>query len=173
MIGVKERWQQLAGSLIERGEDCGIKEHILVDLKEAMKLKDEMRLSVLRMLLSDIKNEEVSGSERRELADDEVISVLRRAIKRRKEAAEQFRKGGREEMAEKEEKEIECIEKYLPPSLSDDELKVIIQGAITELGANSIKDMGKVMKFVMDKVSGRADGKAVSEMVKQMLSGAP
>ena len=151
----------------------GVKERILADLKEAMKLRDEVRLSVLRMLLSDIKNEEVSGSERRELADNEVISVLRRAIKKRKEAAEQFRKGGRGEMAEKEEKEIEYIEKYLPPSLSGEELRVIIQGAITELGANSIKDMGKVMKFVMDKVNGRTDGKAVSEMVKQMLSGAP
>jgi len=151
----------------------GLKERIISDMKEAMRVKDDVRLSVLRMLLSDIKNEEVSGSERRDLTDEEVISVLKRAVKRRREAAEQFRQGNRQEMAEREEKEIKYIEIYLPPSLSDEELKAIIQGAITEVGANGVKDMGRVMRIVMDRVKGRADGRAVSEMVRRMLEGAP
>ena len=145
------------------------------DLKEAQLAKDEVKTGTLRLLLSEIHNSEIllrqsSGQEKGELSDSDVISVIQREIKKRKEAAEGFRSGGREEQARKEEVELKVLEGYLPAQISNEELTEIVQRAITELDAAQLADMGKVMSVVMGKVSGRADGKRVSEMVKVRLS---
>jgi len=146
-----------------------IKEKIDSDLKEAMKSSDSLRVSTLRLIKSAIKNKEIEKG--KALTDDEIIQLLNSLVKQRVESVQMYRKGNREDLAEKEEAEIEILKSYMPEPLSDQEIKDIIQQAITETGATSMKDMGKVMKFVMGKVKGRADGKKVNEMVKQMLAG--
>ncbi len=138
------------------------------DLKTAQLARDEVKVSTLRLLLSEIKNAEISkGSE---LSDSEIVSIVQREVKKRKEAAVGFRSGGREEQALKEESESKILEAYLPSQLSNEELTKIVQDSINEVGASSIQDMGKVMGIVMGKVAGRADGGAVSNLVKEKLS---
>jgi uncharacterized protein YqeY len=127
-----------------------------------MKGGDRDRVGALRLVLSEVQKAAKDGN------DDE-LAVLRRERKRRLEAAEQFRGGGRPELAEREEAEAELIAGYLPAELSDDELAVLVHEAVTESGASSPKDMGMVMKAVMTKVGGRADGKRVSTMVREAL----
>ncbi len=146
-----------------------LKQRIMEDMKEAMKAKDTARVSTLRLLLSEIKNKEID--KRGELSDDEVLAVIQKAVKQRRESIEQYKKAGREDLAEKESKELEILESYLPQPLTEEELEAIIDEAIKEVGATSPRDMGKVMKVVMPKVRGRADGKVVNQKVREKLGG--
>ncbi len=146
-----------------------IQEKIQSDLAEAMRSKEALRLSVLRMMKSAVKNKEVDKM--RPLEEAEALGVLNTLVKQRKDSVEQFRKGGREELALKEEAEIKIIEEYLPPGASDEDIRRAIEEAVQETGAASIKDMGKVMKATMARLSGKtADGSRVSQLVKEKLS---
>ena len=147
----------------------GLKEKIMQDMKEAMKAKDTAKVSTLRLLISEIKNKEID--KRGELTDDEILAVIQKAVKQRKESIEQYEKAGRNDLVEKEKKELEILEAYLPQPLSEGELEAIIDEAIKEAQATSVKDMGKVMKIVMPKVRGRADGKIVNQKVREKLGG--
>ena len=138
------------------------------DLKQTQLAKDELGLSTLRMLLSEIYNAKIQKGN--ELSDQDIISVVQKEAKKRKEAALGFRQGSREEAALKEEAELKVLETYLPKQLSDEELIGIVQQVITETGANTIVDMGKVIGAVMGKVSGQVDGSRVSNLVKERLS---
>ena len=138
-------------------------------LAEAMRSKDQLRLSCLRMMKSAVKNKEVDKM--KPLEEGEVIAVLNTLVKQRKDSVEQFRKGGREELAQKEEAEIKIIEEYLPAAASDDDMQRAVEEAIQETGAASIKDMGKVMKATMARLAGKtADGGRVSQLVKEKLA---
>ncbi len=135
-----------------------------------MRNKDALRLSVLRMMKTAVKNKEIEKM--KPLDEGEVISVLNTLVKQRKDSVEQFRNGGREEMARKEEAEIKIIEAYLPAAASEDEIRSAIEEAVKETGAASIKDMGKVMKAALGLLAGKsADGSRVSQMVKERLQG--
>jgi uncharacterized protein YqeY len=139
------------------------------DLNAAMKARDEVTTATLRMALTAVTNEEVAGKEARELSDDEVIRVLTRENKKRREAAEAFDGAGRPELAARERAEGEVLERYLPAQLGDDELVELVRAAIAETGAASTRDMGAVMKVVQPRVAGRADGKRVSDEVRRQL----
>ena len=139
------------------------------DMVAAMKSGDKDRLSTLRMLLSAIKYKEVDA--KHQLNDEEVVSVLSTLIKQRQDSIDQFRKGGREDLVLKESKEVEVLKGYLPPQLSADEVRDIIKKAAQETGAAGPKDMGKLMKAVMPLVKGKADGKLVNDIVKEVLGG--
>lgn len=145
-----------------------LKERIQSDMKSAMKAGDKERLRVIRMLLAAIKQIEVE--ERRELDDAAVIAVLTRMVKQRRDSIAQFTEGGRKDLAAREETEIGVLEDYLPEPLTNEELDTIIEAAIAETGAAGIRDMGKVMGRVKDRVHGRADMGAVSSRVKGRLS---
>lgn len=138
------------------------------DLKQAQLARNEVKVSTLRLLLSEIKNAEIAKSG--ELCDEDVVSVVQKEVKKRKEAAEGFRKGGREDQAQREEAELAVLQGYLPDQLSNDQLTKLVEDTINELGATNIQDMGKVMGVVMGKVKGQADGGAVSALVKERLS---
>jgi uncharacterized protein YqeY len=126
-----------------------------------------IKLSTIRLLLSEIKNAEIL--KKGALSDDEVVDVIQRQVKRRKEAIEQYRKGGREDLAEKEEKEATILSSYLPEQLSDEEIIDLIKEAIKETGATSVKDTGRVMGTLMPKVRGKADGKRVNRLASEIL----
>lgn len=138
------------------------------DLKTALKSKDTLTTAVLRLVLSALKNEELS--KRAKLDDNAVISVLSTLVKQRRESITAFEQGGRIDLANKEKAEIEIINKYLPKQLSNEEIEGLVDEAVSETKAASVKDMGKVMKVLMPKIQGRADGKLVSEIVKKKLS---
>ena len=148
-----------------------LKEKLQNDLTEAMRARDEVRSSTIRMVLTAIKNEEVSGKEARELSDAEVITVLSREAKKRREAAEAFEQAGAKDRAELEKVEGVVIAEYLPVQLSESEIKAIINAAIAETGATGPQQMGLVMKSIQPKIAGRADGGVVSSFVKVALSG--
>ena len=141
---------------------------IQVDLKQAQFSRDEVKVSTLRLLLSEIKNAEIAKGG--DLGDPDIVSIVQKEVKKRKEAAGGFRTGDREEAALKEEAESLILEGYLPAQLQLEELTKIVESSITELGANSIQDMGKVIGAVMAKVKGQADGGVVSVLVKEKLS---
>jgi uncharacterized protein len=143
-------------------------DQIQTDLKKAQLARDEVKVSTLRLLLSEIHNAQIQKG--KDLTDQDVTVILQREAKKRKEAASGFRSGGREESALKEEAELKILQSYLPAQMLDEELTNIIQSSITELGATSIADIGKVMSVVMGKVKGRADGMTVSNLVKERLS---
>ncbi|SNR60226.1 GatB/YqeY domain-containing protein [Desulfurobacterium atlanticum] len=147
----------------------GIKEQLKNDMKEAMKAKDKVKLSTIRMIMSLIKNAEID--KRGELTDEEVISLLQKYAKQRKESIEMYERGGRQDLVEKEKAELAIVESYLPEQLDENEIKNIVKSTIEEVGASSVKDMGKVMKAVMPKLRGRADGSVVNRIVKELLSG--
>jgi uncharacterized protein YqeY len=138
------------------------------EMKAAMKSGDKDKLSTIRMLISEIKKVQIDS--KKELSDEEIISILQKYIKQRKEAYAQYEQAGRKDLAEKELKEIEIVQQFLPPPLSEEELIKIVEETIQEVGASSIKDMGKVVKAVMDKVKGRAEGFLISKIVKEKLS---
>lgn len=142
-------------------------ERLQEDLKQAMRDKDEIKVSTLRILIAEIKNAAISKGG--DISDQDIVSVLQKEAKKRKEAAEGFRQGGREESAQVEEKELEVIRAYLPEQLSDEELTKIVEETIKEVGATSMQDMGKVIGSVMGKISGKAEGARVSGMVKSKL----
>jgi len=146
-----------------------LKEQIQKDMIEAMKAKEEIRLGALRMVKAEIMKFEVSGSEKKEIKDEEVIQLISKQIKQRDDAAQQYKAGNRPELAEKEEKEAEILKKYLPEQMSPEEVKKIIEDTIKELGATSKADMGKVMGAIMPKVKGKADGKLINQIVGQLL----
>ncbi len=140
------------------------------DIKQAMRDKDSKKLGVLRMFLSALQYEALSNNEKKEEATDEtVIKVLQREIKKRNESIKLYEQGGRPELAEAEQYEIDILKDYLPEQLSEEDLKKTVQEAISTTGASSIKDMGNVMKEIMSKVQGKADGQTVSKIVKELL----
>ena len=143
-------------------------ERLREDLKAAMKRRDEVTVRVLRMVLADIHNREIAA--RGELEEDQLLEALRKGVKLRREAAEQFAAGGREERAADENAEIEVLEGYLPQMLSGDELTAAVDEVVGELGATSMADMGSVMGALMDRHRGRIDGRAASEAVRERLS---
>lgn len=145
-----------------------LKNQIQADLSEAMKAKDETKVSALRMLKSAITNWEVKG-ERKEAKDEDIMPLVKKEIKQRRDSAQQYREGNRPELAEKEEKEIEVLEKYLPQQMSEEEIKKVVQEVIAELGASSKQDFGKVMGAVMGKLKGQADGGIVNKIVGEEL----
>ena len=146
-----------------------LKERIDADLKDAMRSKNELTLSVVRMLKSAVKYKEVEPGAAA-LDDAGVQKVIATLIKQRRDSIQQFNDAGRPELAEKEEQEISVLQKYLPQQLSAEELAALVQAAVAETGAQSAKDMGAVMKAVQPKVAGRAEGKAVSDAVKAALA---
>jgi len=146
-------------SLIARLED---------ELKQAMVARDAERRDALRLILASLRSAEKELQ--RPLHDDEELQVLQRERKRRIEAAEAFRGGGREEQARREEEELAVLEEFMPAPLSEEELEEIIDDAIAEVGATSIRDLGRVMADVMPQVSGRADGSVVSQLVREKLA---
>jgi hypothetical protein len=137
-------------------------------MKEAMRAKDSLRLNTIRQIRTSVKNKEID--ERRELDDQEIIGVISTLVKQRKESAQLYREGGRPDLAEKEEQEMAVLQEFLPAQLGEEEIRSIIEEAVTETGAASMKDMGKVMKVVTGRTLGRADGRLVSELVKVRLS---
>ena len=162
-----------------------LKEKILQNLNTALKEKKELELSVLRMLSAAVQNRE---SEKRtklwkekadlpseelekksKLTDEEVLEVISSEAKKRKESIEGFQKGKREDLVEKEKKELEILESYLPEQLSEEEIKKLVQGAVSKVGAKEMRDVGKVMQELMPEVKGRADGALVSKIVKESL----
>ncbi len=139
------------------------------DLATAMKAKDTERMWVLRMVIADLKNLRVTKGAGSTLTDDEVLGAIASGVKKRKDSIEQFEKGNRADLADKEKSAITILETYLPTQIGAAELEAAVDAVIAELGATTKKDMGKVMKAVMDRVKGRADGKAVSAMVSSKL----
>jgi uncharacterized protein YqeY len=148
---------------------AGLKAQLRADLNAAMKARDEVTVATLRMALTSVTTEEVAGKQARELSDDEVVKVLTREAKKRREAAEAFDAAGRDALAERERAEGAVLDGYLPTQLGDDELAELVAGAIAEAGATSPRDMGAVMKIIVPKVAGRADGKRVSDEVRRRL----
>lgn len=146
-----------------------LKARLRTDLNAAIKGRDELTTATLRMTLTAITNEEVAGKVARELSDDEVVRVITREAKKRREAAEAYDAAGRAELAARERAEGEVLDRYLPAQLGDDELADLVRTAIAETGASSIRDMGTVMKTVQPRVAGRADGKRVSDEVRRRL----
>lgn len=147
-----------------------LSEKLATDMKAAMKEKEagKQRLSVIRMARAAIKNVEIDL--KKELSDDEVIQVLAKEVKQRKDAIPEYQKADRDDIVTKLEQEIEILQKYLPRQLTEDELKAIIADVIAQTGAAGLPDMGKVMGATMPKVAGRADGRLVNQIVKQLLS---
>ncbi|MBZ4663137.1 MAG: GatB/YqeY protein [Caloramator sp.] len=144
-----------------------LKERIQEDWKAAMKNKDRFRANVLNMAKAAIlQAEKVDGTK---LEDEQVIEVLNKEVKQRRDSIEEFEKGNRQDLVEQTSKEIEILLEYLPQQLTEEEISEIVKEAVNEVQANSIKDMGKVMAIVMPKVKGRADGKLVNQIVKQYL----
>jgi len=137
-------------------------------LKEAMKNGDKLKVSVFRLVINAIKNKKIEDRVG-ELDDEKVIGLIQKMARQHKESIEQFREGGREDLVKKETEELAVVETFLPEQISGDELAGIISEAINQTGASSPTDMGKVMSAVMEKVQGRADGKVISQMVKERL----
>jgi len=146
-----------------------LKERLDADLKDAMRSKNELTLSVLRMLKSAVKYKEVEPGASA-LDDAGIEKVIAGLIKQRRDSVDQYKSGGRDDLAQKEEAEISILQNYLPKQLSADELRAEIAAAIATVGAKSAKDMGAVMKAVQPKVQGRAEGRAISEEVKAQLA---
>ena len=146
-----------------------LQEKIQSDIADAMRTKDTLKLGVLRMMKTAVKNREVEKM--KALDEPEVLTVFNTLVKQRKDSIDQFRKGGREELAQKEEAEIKVIESYLPAAASDEDIRRAIEEAIQETAAASMKDMGKVMKATQARLSGKTvDGARVSQMVKEKLA---
>ncbi len=144
-----------------------LKEQLQQDLKTAMKEKDTFKRDTIRFLMSAIKQVEVDT--RKELSDEDIVKIIQKSVKQREEAARQYKEGGREDLYEKEMKEAELLKTYLPKQLSDEELRIEVEKIIKEVGATSMKDMGKVMGVATKKLAGKADGKRINQMVKELL----
>jgi hypothetical protein len=144
-------------------------ERLDAELKEALKARNELKLSVVRMIKASLKNKSIEKGHA--LTDDDITSVLSTLAKQRKESIDQFTLGGRTDLADKERKELQIVLEYLPKQLSPEELDAAIRSAIEECGAAGVQDLGKVMKIVMQKTRGSADGKAVNQRVRELLAG--
>ncbi len=145
----------------------GLRDKIDADSKEALKSGAKDKLSTLRMLNAALKNKQID--KRRSLTEEEVFETVRSLIKQRKDSIEQFARGGRQDLVDKETAEVAVLEVYLPQQLSREELEVMVRDAVAQTGAQGARDMGKVMKALIPMVGGRADGKLVSELVKNAL----
>ncbi|WP_248926665.1 GatB/YqeY domain-containing protein [Paenibacillus hamazuiensis] len=145
-----------------------LSERLNEDMKQAMKSQDKFKLSVIRMVRAAIKNIEID--QRKTLDDNEVLDVLNREIKQRRDSLQEFEKAGRADLAENLQAELAILSEYMPQQLTDEEVKAIVEQTIQEVGASSKADMGKVMGALMPKVKGRADGKLVNQLVQQSLS---
>ena len=146
----------------------GLEEKLVEEMKQAMRSGDKLRLSTIRMIRTGLKNKEIET--RKKLDEDEIFRVIQGMVRRGEESVEQFRAGGRMDLVEKETKEMEILKSYLPQSLSQEEILAVIDQSIQENQASSLKDLGKVMKSVMSKLGGKADGKLVNQWVKERLS---
>lgn len=146
-----------------------LKEQLTADMKEAMKNKEKDRLAVIRMVRGAIRQQEIDGQ--KELGEEDVIAVISKEVKMRRDSIEEFQKGGREDLVEKTQAEIDVLMPYLPAQLSEEEVKELVKAAVEQTGAATPKDMGKVMGVLMPKVKGRADGKMVNNIVKSFLQG--
>lgn len=147
-------------------------ERINYDFKVTMKSGDKIKLETLRSLRAALKEKEIAlRSQKKELSEDDVLSVITTAAKKRREAIGEYRKAERNDRAEEEQKELTIIQEYLPEQLSPEEIEYKVQGAIKAAGAASIKDMGKVMSLLMPELKGRADGKIIQSIVKKLLGG--
>ncbi len=138
------------------------------EIAVAAKAKDKIRLSAIRLLKTALHNKEIDLM--RPLNESEVLQILSAMVKQRKDSIEQFAKGGRNDLVEKEEAELKVVQEFMPAQMSDEEVEIVIKKAIAEAGAVSVKDMGKVMKILMPQLTGKADGKTVGEKVKAFLS---
>lgn len=148
-----------------------LSQQITEDMKTAMREKNAVALTTIRMLKSSIKNAAIEkGGADAELTDPEVVAVIRKEVKKRQDSIEQYEKAGRSELAEKEVEEMAVLNGYLPEPLSEEKIAEIIDAAIAEVGATSRKEMGQVMKLVQEKTAGRADGKTLSQAVMAKLS---
>lgn len=153
----------------ENNSQKSLQKQFQSDLISAMKNGEELKVSVLRMLKAAIIKFEVSGKEKKDATDDEVIQIIGKEIKSRKDSAEQYRAGSRLELAKKEENEIKILEKYLPAQLKEEEIRKIVNEVITATGAKSKSDLGKVMGLLMPRVKGKADGGMVNKIVQEIL----
>jgi len=146
----------------------GLEERLVEEMKQAMKSSDKLRLSTIRLMRTALKNKEIEL--RKKLDDDEIMKVIHGMVRKSDESIEQFKAGGRADLVEKETKEVEILKSFLPQSLSEEEIRKIIDETIQETQASSLKDLGKVMKSVMPKLTGKADGKLINQLVKERLS---
>ncbi|TAK07383.1 MAG: GatB/YqeY domain-containing protein [Candidatus Manganitrophaceae bacterium] len=146
-----------------------LQQRLVDEMKEAMRTGDANRLSVIRLLRSAIKNKEIDKGKGQQLTEEEILQVISTAVKQRKESIEQFEKGGRRDLVEKENSELTILQSFLPQQISDEELRIKIKEAIAQSGAADIKDMGKVMKLVVPQLVGRAEGSKISQMVRECL----
>ena len=148
-----------------------LKDKLREELRQAMLAKDELKTSVLRLLLSAISYYETNkGGAGYEATDEDVLSVIEKEVKQRRDSIEQFEKGGRQELADKEKKELEMLQAYLPEQMGEEELRKIIDETLSATGAKTIQDMGKVMGTLMPKIKGKADAGLVSKIVREKLS---
>ncbi|MCZ6623732.1 MAG: GatB/YqeY domain-containing protein [Deltaproteobacteria bacterium] len=147
----------------------GLKVEIQDGMKAALKSGDRLTLSTLRLLLSALHNEEIKG--RRELTLEEILKTISSLCKQRREAIEYFQKAERTDLVEKEEAELEVLRRFLPQPLSEEEVRALVRSSVEEVGAKGLRDLGKVMKQVMPKVTGRTEGKRVTELAKEILGG--
>jgi len=146
-----------------------LKQHIQTELIDAMKSKNEVKVGVLRMLKAAIMKFEMAG-ERKDANDDDVMKLIQKEIKSRRDSVEQFIKGNRPQMAEAEEKEIAVLMEYMPPQMTKEEIETLVKEAINEVGAKGKGDIGRVMGALMPRVQGKADGKVVGEIVNALLA---
>jgi len=144
-----------------------LQERLAYELKNAMKNKDQLRKNVITMIRADIKQIEVD--KRVELTDEDVIEIISKQAKQRKDSIEEFKKGGREDLVEQAAQELDVLMEYLPEQLSEEEIETIIKEVIADTGATSMKDMGKIMATAMPKLKGRTDGKVVNQIVRKIL----
>lgn len=142
-------------------------EKLTADMKEAMKHGEKERLSVIRLVRGAVRQAEIDG--KKTLSDDEIIGVITKEVKMRRDSIEEFERGNRADLVEKTQTEIAILMPYLPEQLSADEVRRIVEAAVSEVGATTAKDMGKVMGVLMPRVKGRADGKLVNEIVRSLL----
>lgn len=147
-----------------------LQDQIKKDLITSLKEKNEAKVSVLRMLQAAIKNKEIEIKKREGLSDEEIQQVVVSEVKKRNDSIESYKAGGRDELVEKEKKEIEVLKNYMPEQVSEEEITKIVEKAISDIGASSPQDMGKVMGKAMEVLKGKADGNVVSKIVKEKLS---
>ena len=147
-----------------------LKEQLANDLTDALREGDDTRKSTIRMLMSAIATQEVAGSERRELGDDEVLKVIAKQVKQRRESIDEFNNAGRTELAEKEAAEMQVLQAYMPEQVSREEIEAEARKVIDEVGASGPQDKGKVMQAIMPRLAGRAEGRDINEVVTQLLS---
>ncbi len=148
-----------------------LKEQLTSDLTDAMRQSDDVRKSTLRMLLTAINVAEVAGSERRQLNDEQVMQVLAKQVKQRRESIDEFQKAGRQDLVDKEAAELKVLEAYMPPQIPREEIEAEARKAIAEVGAKGPSDKGKVMQTLMPRLSGRADGRDINAVVTELLAG--